>query len=183
MQLTILFTLGLASLSTAQTVYLIRHGEKPDDGDGLSAEGVERSQCLRNVFASSTPYDIQYIMAQTPQSDGSQQRPYDTILPLSQDLGITPDISCQRDDQDCVADVVSNYDGSGNILICWEHDALTDIVHALGASKKNSPDYPDDSFNIIWTDPPPYSGIASSTSENCPGLDTSSKKRAVPYSG
>jgi hypothetical protein len=68
MQLTILFTLGLASLSTAQTVYLIRHGEKPDSGDGLSADGVQRSQCLRDVFASSTPYDIGKIIAQTPQS-------------------------------------------------------------------------------------------------------------------
>jgi hypothetical protein len=54
-------------------------------------------------------------------ADGSQQRPYDTVVPLAADLGLTVDTSCQRDDQDCVADVVDNYSGPGNILICWEH--------------------------------------------------------------
>jgi hypothetical protein len=75
-------------------------------------------------------------------TDGSRQRPYDTVEPLASDLGLTVDTSCDRDDQDCVADVVFGYAGSGNILICWEHDNLHDIVKALG--DKNAPDYPDD---------------------------------------
>jgi hypothetical protein len=74
-------------------------------------------------------------------SDGKQQRPYDTVLPLSQDLGLTVDTSCQRDDSQCVDDVVAGYTGSGNILICWEHGQLTNIVEALGDS--NAPTYPD----------------------------------------
>lgn len=41
-----------------------------------------------------------------------------------------------------MAKVVENYGGAGNILICWEHDALTDIVTALGDD--NAPTYPDD---------------------------------------
>jgi hypothetical protein len=75
-------------------------------------------------------------------TDGSRQRPYDTVEPLASDLGLIVDTSCDRDDQDCVADVVFDYTGSGNILICWEHDNLHDIVKALG--DKNAPDYPDD---------------------------------------
>lgn len=36
-------------------VYLIRHGEKPDDdSNGLSAQGEERAQCLVNVCSLST---------------------------------------------------------------------------------------------------------------------------------
>ena len=60
----------LGALSSAQTVYLIRHGEKPADDDetGLSAAGVQRSQCLRNVFKASSPYNIGYILAQTPKA-------------------------------------------------------------------------------------------------------------------
>ena len=60
----------LVSLSSAQTVYLIRHGEKPTDDDetGLSAAGVQRSQCLRNVFGDFSSYDIGYILAQTPRT-------------------------------------------------------------------------------------------------------------------
>ena len=102
--------------------------------------------------------------------DGSRKRPYDTVYPLSQDLGLTIDHKCDRDDQDCVANKVDNYSGSGNILICWEHDALTNIVDALGDN--DAPDYPSDHFDIIWVDPPNYSSITNMYSENCPGLDS-----------
>lgn len=50
------------------TVYLIRHGEKPDSGNGLSTAGQQRAQCLRSVFGASSTYQIGYIMAQTPKS-------------------------------------------------------------------------------------------------------------------
>lgn len=57
------------SLASAKaTVYFIRHGEKPDSGDGLSAQGQQRAQCLRDVFGASSSYNIGHIMAQTPQS-------------------------------------------------------------------------------------------------------------------
>lgn len=59
----------LATLTSAQTVYLIRHGEKPaDGGNGLNAQGVQRAQCLRNVFGASSQYDIGYIIAEQPKS-------------------------------------------------------------------------------------------------------------------
>ena len=62
--------LAAATLAAAQkpTVYLIRHGEKPADGNGLNAQGVERAQCLRSVFGKSSGYDIGHVMAQTPKS-------------------------------------------------------------------------------------------------------------------
>lgn len=64
-----LATLSLFAFAAAKpTVYLIRHGEKPDSGNGLSAQGVQRAQCLRNVFGASSSYNIGHILAQTPQS-------------------------------------------------------------------------------------------------------------------
>ncbi|KAJ5609973.1 hypothetical protein N7510_006692 [Penicillium lagena] len=187
------FTVG------SPTVYLIRHGEKPSNGStGLSAQGLRRAQCLRSVFGANSAYDIGYIMAETPKKgniinlqlfslfeqeyclqmslylltkigkDGKRDRPYETVEPLAQDLGITVDTSCDRDDPKCVKDVVEDYNGDGNILICWEHDALTDIVQELGDD--NAPSYPDGRYDIIWTDPSPYSNITAKTSENCPGL-------------
>ncbi|CAL5869046.1 uncharacterized protein PFLUO_LOCUS3274 [Penicillium psychrofluorescens] len=161
--------LATATATAQSTVYLIRHGEKPSSGDGLDSQGEERAQCLVNVFAANSSYNIGHIMAETPQSDGSQQRPYDTVLPLANSLGLTVDTSCQRDDSDCVQGVIDSYTGAGNILICWEHSALTDIVTALGDD--DAPTYPDDSFNLIWTDPSPYTSVVSVTSEDCPGLD------------
>lgn len=67
--LSIFVSLSSISLVVADpTVYLIRHGEKPDSGDGLNAQGEQRAQCLRNVFGASSGYNIGHIMAQTPQS-------------------------------------------------------------------------------------------------------------------
>ena len=186
---TAFLALNLLPLALGQaTVYLIRHGEKPSSGNGLTAQGEQRAQCLTGVFGPDSDYDIGHIMAETPQSgkmishrlrllastytelrkDGSQQRPYDTVEPLAQELDLAIDTSCSRDDEDCVADVVNGYTGSGNILICWEHHQLNNIAQALGA--KNVENYPDDSYNLIWTDPYDYSSIVSVTSEDCPGI-------------
>jgi hypothetical protein len=49
-------------------VYLIRHGEKPNSGNGLNAQGEERAQCLRTVFGAGSGYNIGHIMAETPKS-------------------------------------------------------------------------------------------------------------------
>ncbi|BFZ54905.1 hypothetical protein PYCC9005_001942 [Savitreella phatthalungensis] len=164
----------LAATAAAQsTVYLIRHGEKPaDGGNGLSAQGQNRAQCLVNVFSANSGYNIGYIVAQQPKSSGKRARPYQTVKPLADKLGLTVDTSCDRDDSQCVANLVDNWNNSGaqgNILICWEHDALTNIVGALGDA--NPPTYPDSAFNIIWRDPYSYSDITAMTNECCPGLD------------
>lgn len=50
---------------------------------------------------------------------GARKRAYDTVKPLADDLGMKVDVSCDRDDPDCVKDVVKHYDGKGNILIWY----------------------------------------------------------------
>ncbi|KAI1815678.1 hypothetical protein GGS20DRAFT_584247 [Poronia punctata] len=152
------------------TVYLIRHGEKPpNDGIGLSPEGEQRAECLRTVFGAASEYNIGYILAQTPKENGKRARPYLTVKPLADDLGLTVDTSCDRDDEQCVQDAVEGYDGDGNILICWEHKQLNNLAEELGASDVDN--YPDDSYDLIWTQPYDYNEITDVSSENCPGLD------------
>ncbi|KAI1501837.1 hypothetical protein F5X99DRAFT_381158 [Biscogniauxia marginata] len=166
----LLKTALFATLAAAAkpTVYFIRHGEKPAGGNGLSPEGEQRAQCLRNVFGAGSQYNIGHIMAQTPKDNGKRQRPYLTVKPLADDLGLEVDTSCGRDDEECVADVVNNYNGEGNILICWEHHQLNNLAEELGATID---DYPTESFDLIWTTPYDYREIVSITSESCPGLD------------
>ncbi|KAJ5179271.1 phosphoglycerate mutase family protein [Penicillium capsulatum] len=170
------------------TVYFIRHGEKPrHGGTGLSADGLERAQCVRDVFASHSEYDIGYILAQRPKSNGKRARPYDTVKRLATDLGLEVDIHCDRDDAWCVRKSIERFKGPGNILICWEHHRMTHLVEELG--NDDAPTYPDDRqvfrdtvhvpgltsnfsrFDLIWTNPSPYTEITSITSEKCPGLD------------
>jgi hypothetical protein len=73
MHITTLLTLAMtATASAAQTVYLIRHGEKPaDGGDGLTIAGQQRAQCLRTVFGNASQYNIGKILAQTPKASMS----------------------------------------------------------------------------------------------------------------
>ncbi|OAR00280.1 hypothetical protein LLEC1_06102 [Akanthomyces lecanii] len=169
MQLITILGLAAAVASAKPTVYFIRHGEKPSgDGDGLSAQGMQRAQCLRNVFGAGSGYGIGYIMAQTPKSSGKRQRPLDTVKPLAADLGLGVDTSCDRDDPKCVKKAVKNYRGNGNILICWEHKALKDLAEELGAD--NVDDYPSDHYDLIWVDQYPYSQINNVQTENCPGI-------------
>jgi hypothetical protein len=63
--------LAVLPLALGQTVYLIRHGEKPADGsNGLNSQGQQRAQCLKNVFGRSSGYNIGYILAQKPKKGG-----------------------------------------------------------------------------------------------------------------
>ncbi|KAL4755865.1 uncharacterized protein BDW70DRAFT_154625 [Aspergillus foveolatus] len=118
-----------------------------------SGTGEDRAECLRQVFGASSGYNIGYIMSMTPKDN----------------LGLYVDTSCDCDDPECVKNAVDNYDGDGDILICCEHDALTDIVEELGDD--DVPEYPDDRYDSIWTHPSPYNEITAETSEQCPGLD------------
>lgn len=106
----------------------------------ISTSLIVSWNCFK-YFYSAIHQGLLYL---TKKTDGSRQRPYDTVEPLAEDLGLTVDTSCDRDDPGCVKDVVDGYDGSANILICWEHDALTDIVDKLGDD--DAPDYPDDRY-------------------------------------
>jgi len=171
--LPILAVATAVAAASNSTVYLIRHGEKPaDDGQGLSPRGKKRAQCLRDVFGAASEYNIGYIIAEEPEDNGDRTRPLETVKPLADDLGLKVDTSCDKEDPDCVQDLVDDYDGGKNILICWEHSILTDIAEELGDD--DAPEYPDDRFDIIWTDPFDYGKITSETSENCPGLDDKS---------
>jgi hypothetical protein len=74
------------------------------------------------LFGPKSHYRVDYIMA--PDFDGEKhRRAYDTVLPLSRELGIKVDKHCGRKDTDCVADTVSDKISAkrfkGDVLISW----------------------------------------------------------------
>ncbi|KAI6714128.1 phosphoglycerate mutase family protein [Diplocarpon mali] len=78
-----------ATPASAQTVYLIRHGEK------LVASQAKECREL----------------------GGKRTQPLMTVQPVASDLGFAVE-SRDRDDADCVAGLVNGYSGSGNIMTC-----------------------------------------------------------------
>lgn len=129
---------------------MIRHGEKPpkkpngDDQTGLSSVGQQRAKELVQVFGKDSQYDINYIIAEHPKRNGDRDRPYLTVKPLAESLGVEFNHSIARDDSEGVVEAVENYTGPGNILVCWEHGQLTDIAEAFGISP--APKYPGDRY-------------------------------------
>ncbi|PMD24606.1 hypothetical protein NA56DRAFT_686658 [Hyaloscypha hepaticicola] len=159
---------------THPIIYLIRHGEKPPkvdgkDQDGLSAQGEERAQGLQVTFGKFSPYNIQYIIAEHPKKSGSRDRPYDTVLPLAEELSLKINKSIDRDDAQGAADAAKAYDGDGNVLVCWEHGVLSKIVAALGVTEPVV--YPEERFDIIWMVKHPYETLEWVGSEDVQGID------------
>lgn len=106
--------------------------------------------------------------------DGSRDRPYETIKPLADDLGIKVDKSIDRDDVSGAAEAAKSYTGPGNVLVCWEHGELAKIVEELlkdGEGKKEKVTYPSNRFDIIWAVREPYEALEWVGSEGVPGLD------------
>jgi hypothetical protein len=151
-----------------RVVYFIRHGEKPAQGNGLNAEGVRRSKWLSKLFGPSSDYRIKYLIVQQPKANGKRRRPYDTLQPLADELGLIVDTDCERDDVEGFVAKIKSYEGEGNVLVCWEHRRLTDLAAALGVH--DPPLYPAGSFDIIWTCEEPYHTISESK-QLCPGVD------------
>ncbi|KAJ5760232.1 hypothetical protein N7520_007388 [Penicillium odoratum] len=154
------------------TVYFIRHGEKPDDPNNheLNFAGKMRAQCIRDIFNANSGYDIEYIMAPTTnESTGDHGRPFKTVIPLAEDLGLKVDLHCDSLDPQCVADAIRWYDGPGNILVSWRHRTIAKIPKLLGVTHRVK--YPKKRFDIMWTLPYPYTEITEIESEGCYGLD------------
>jgi hypothetical protein len=167
---TTLVSQSILDTVTKPTVYLIRHAEKDlNDTIGLNEKGRVRAQCLTHVFGPQSPYDIGYIIAQQPYSNGTHRRSFETVTPLAASLNLTVDTSCDKYDIKCAADLVRSYTGPGNILICWQHGKLRKIMKALGGQK--FPRYPDDRNDIIWTASEDWTYIEEVQSECCPELD------------
>lgn len=113
-------------------IYMIRHGEKIDDKHiGLSKYGINRSNKIRDKFSKSK-YKIKYLYAQEYDEDTKKRiRPYLTLKPLSKKMKINIDVTCDRDDIDCIKRKILKSYKKGNILLSWEHDNLQKIADKL----------------------------------------------------
>ncbi|GAA5942154.1 uncharacterized protein JCM15063_002019 [Sporobolomyces koalae] len=161
-------------------VYLIRHGEKGSKGEtGLNNKGKKRAKCLKQMLATPR-FKIGLILAEDyDRKTHKRKRPFDTVKPIADHLGLKVDTDCQVDDAKCVRKKVEQYakaGGTGDVLICWKHSMLHTIVKALGAPKTRP--YPDDRYDIMWT--LHHSRLVSKESEHCPGLDLKKSRKHDP---
>jgi hypothetical protein len=142
--------------ATPAQVLIIRHGEKPAQGNDLSAKGEKRAQALVGYFETNpevtqygTPVAI-YAMAPDDSQDPSR-RPIETVTPLANSLGLKINTPYARDEvKDLANSILSNSDYDGKmVLICWEHNMIPKLAHKLGVEPKPA-DWPDAVFDQVW---------------------------------
>jgi broad specificity phosphatase PhoE len=143
-------TAGLANT----TVLLIRHAEKPAEGPDLSEFGRQRAQAYVSYFqkltldgASARPDAI----FATKQSKSSN-RPYETVQPLAQALGLATHAELKDDQFAELAASLRNQSHGRTLLICWHHGMMPQLLQALGADPSQLlPDgkWPSDEFGWL----------------------------------
>lgn len=107
------------------------------------------------------------LVAQQFKPDGRRSRPYETLVPLAQKLHLPIHHDCDRDDADCVGRVAERFVSKGqNVLIAWQHSAMTDIAAQLGIRRLYNPPR---RYDIVFD----LSGhkVHSITSQECVKLD------------
>jgi hypothetical protein len=159
-------------MTKPHTLLMIRHGEKPHHGDlgvdeqgntnedGLSPKGWERAGALVTLFApnhttlnSTLPSPGALV---TPKYAKLVHRPYLTLLPLSQRLGVTilSEHPVDADPTKIVRSLLALETVA--VIVCWEHAHLVNIVGAVAntvlvANRGDVPrSWPDDRFDVIW---------------------------------
>src|SRR5215469_17309667 len=122
------------ALSNA-TILIIRHAEEPSKGDGLSSRGTERAQGYVEYFKNFTidgkPLKIDHLFAASDSSNS--KRPRLTLEPIAQALDISIDSQFKSKDFLKLAQKIETLPQGSNVLICWHHSDIPNLIGALGA--------------------------------------------------
>ena len=135
----------------ATTVIVMRHAEKsPDLNDPhLTTAGEQRAMSLSTYIPEK--FGIPDFIFATMNSLHSS-RPYETVLPLSQAIGVPIDQNHADQDYGALALILRGSEKYQNksVVICWHHGNIPSLLNALGALPGTFPDpWPKSIFNMI----------------------------------
>lgn len=131
----------------ALKVVIIRHGEKPAQGDNLSCAGLNRALALPAVLDTVTGKpDHTYVPTiHTGKKTGSV-RMFQTVTPFAVQQGLSINSSYAENATDSVAaNVLSK---RGVVLMVWEHSNIPPLAKALGVPGKLK--WHGSDFDSIW---------------------------------
>ena len=153
-----------------QSIFLIRHAEKPEsptdtgvDVTGapnpacLTAQGWQRAAGLATLFDTAGGTNCPDLAVPTRlyspnyPHHNANHRTYETLLPLSQRLGLTINTPCAEGQEAELAASILATD-AGVSLVCWEHSRIPDIAAHIPVLTDVvvPPMWPGDRFDVIW---------------------------------
>lgn len=153
-----------------QVIFLIRHAEKPDgttssgvdvtgapNPDCLTPQGWQRAAGLATLFdtaVGTTRTDLAvpgHLYSPAYPGRSVNHRTYETLLPLSERLGLTINTNYPEGQEAQLAASILATD-AGVSLVAWEHRRIPDIAAnipvATGVAVPTV--WPGDRFDIIW---------------------------------
>jgi len=140
--------------ANSTVILVIRHAEQSTDGDGLSSAGEARAKAYVNYFKNFTiddrPLKLDYLFAAA--DSRSSHRPRLTVDPTANELGLTIDTQFKNQQFLELVDKIQSLPQGTNILICWHHGKISQLLRALGADPEGLlPDgkWPGDVFDWL----------------------------------
>ena len=133
--------------SGQKKIILIRHAEKPQEGNNLSCMGLNRALQLADVISNKFgKVNSILVPALNNGKSTNQARMFQTITPYAvkenMDINTKFNVTNIQD----VARTLQNMTGS--TLVVWEHNGIEKIVKTLGIAEKLKWDAND--FDSIW---------------------------------
>jgi broad specificity phosphatase PhoE len=141
------------------TIYVIRHGEKPDganqgvditgaaDQESLIPRGWQRAGALASFFGprGMLPAPDRIYAA----AAGKSKRSIETVTPLARKLKKDPIETYTKGDE---ASLVAEIAGlEGTTLVCWRHEGIPEIAKLIAGGTDGIPDpWPKDRFDVVW---------------------------------
>lgn len=128
-------------------IVIIRHAEKPENGDNLSCQGLNRAMQLPDLLDKKFKIPEQtYVPALDCGKSTTHSRMFQTVTPFAVKHNLQ--INSKFDANDFSQIVPDVFQHKGTVLMVWEHSEIQHLAQALGASKAKEWDKLD--FDSIW---------------------------------
>lgn len=135
-------------------ILIIRHAEKTASGDLLSPEGYKRADAyvsyFKNYHLDGQPLKLDYLYASADSKNSKRVRL--TVEPLSKATGLRLDNRFANKSFQGMVDELQTTGRGHEILICWHHGQIPNILKALGADPDQfvpNGKWPEDVFNWV----------------------------------
>lgn len=137
------------------TVLIVRHGEKPDSGTGLSPAGEARAKAYVRYFQplkldDGTSFRPDTLVATADSADSARERL--TLAPLAEAMKLPIDQRFADKDVKPLVKALESESHGKSILIAWHHGELGKLIKAFGADPKAlmpKGEWPDDVFDWV----------------------------------
>lgn len=135
-----IFLFSYFAMGAPAQVVIIRHGEKPADGNELNEIGWQRANALPNFFENNktvmtygTPVAI---YAGAPSKPGGSIRSIQTITPYANKIGLPVNKTISKDNVYELVNEIMNTPGYDDrtVVICWEHSVIPEMARDFGAT-------------------------------------------------